>query len=352
MELKNRGFIYTPPPAKQWVFGGVSGVTDRKILRSNGQWLDDLPIFEPQSNTYFDAMNCVSMSADNTLEILAKVSGINLNISDRHVAECSNTTHQGNSFYNVWESISKLYGIVPESRWPFTPDIRTWEAFYANIPKDIIDEGKKSLETLKIRYEFVPDDKNSMCESLQYAPVQSAIWAYPNQDKNGVYVATNNPANHAIVVIGYEYGKFWYIFDSYEDSKETHVGQIKKITWKTPFWGAILPTIVSFTDNLATMTLQEKVIYQLVEGAGGFFSRIGENIFKLSNAEDFEAIRLRFPTANVQTMDKGVQTVQIPHYQTATLKDMSGIKYKNMKGELIGEFASLGSEGAEEAPVE
>lgn len=343
MEYKNTGFIYTPVPPKTWVFGGTSGVLDKKVLQDDGQWLDFLPAFESQHNKYIDAMNCVSMSANNAVETIARRLGVTMNRSDRFTAKMSGTTHSGNTFYKVWDSIALNDGSVPEERWPFPESIKTWEDFYSTIPQEIIDEGRASLDDQKVRYEFVPYTASSLMDALRYAPVQVAIFAYPAQNSDGVYIRSLCTGNHAVLLVGYVRNQYWLIFDSYIDGANEH-GKVKKLAWNSIFWGAVLPTIVSLTESNPTMNLKEKVIYQLVEGPGGFFSRIGDSVFKLSSAEDFEAIRLRFKSIKVKDTSGIIQTIQAPEYDTVTLADMSGIQYRNMKGEVIGEFAATENE--------
>lgn len=338
-EIKNRGLILEPQSHKAWQFGGISGIAseDRIVLKEDGQWLDSLPTFEPQSNTWVDAMDCVTMSAHNCIETHAKLKGIDLNLADRFTANLSGTTHGGNSFGNVWDSIVKYNGVVPEELWPFTPDIKTWEDFYKDIPQEVKDIGQESLKTLKIRYEYVPT--SSLTQSLKYSPVQIAIYAYPQQGADGVYVATTKKANHAVMLCGYVQNKYWLIFDSYENNRDTHDGQVKKLAWNTKIAFALLPTIIQLNsvDNYNYMKLEEKVIYQLVEAPGGFFWRLGDVVYKLSSAEDFEAARSRFESATIST-NKGSRIIQIPKNGTVTKEDMEGITYRNMKGEILGTF--------------
>lgn len=340
-ERPNRGLILEPQDPKLWMFGGLSGIAaeDHTVLREDGQWLDFLPKFEPQSDMYMDCMGCVSFSALNTLETIARYRNIDLNCSDRFTAKMSGTTSNGNSFSKVWSSIAENDGTVPEDLWPFSSSIKTWSEFYATIPNEIITVGKERLDNIKVRYESVTTDKESLMDALRFGPLQVAIYAYPSIDSNGVYVATTKIANHGVMLVGYVYGKYWLIFDSYENDSNSHDGQIKKLAWNTKISAALLPTIIQINgvDNYNYMKLQEKIIYQLVEAPGGFFTRIGDVVYKLTTAEEFEAARLRFETATIST-NKGTQVIQLPKYGTVTKEDMEGVTYRNMKGEILGTF--------------
>ena len=218
----NTGFIDYKPSGSDYIFEPKFGGTI--------DWKKYLPDDEWQLGVYFDSMACVSFSACNCLEMIIREqeeSGLlntdwlrangyykngKPNLSDRFIAKMSGTTRQGNTFYNVGNTI-RHFGLVPEDDWNYPREQRTpvfdWNDYYKDIPQHILDKGKEFLKHYEITYTFVPN--YSLKEAIKIAPVQIAVHAW-NGVKDGVYQKTTRGINHAIVYVNDEID----IYDTYD----------------------------------------------------------------------------------------------------------------------------------------
>lgn len=197
--------------SKDYQFGGTTKIVP-EVLQPDGDWTNFLPAYEYQ-NTNFETMACVTYSALNCIEIiLNRKYGETINFSDRFTAKMSGTTSQGNTFYNVAESIRKLHGIVKQE--VYTNNATSGE-FYAEIPTIIKETGLQSLNTYLIQYEFVkePLTPEVLKEALKYAPLQIGVYAY-GKLVDGVYQrAIGFQPNHAVTL--YKFNDVINIFDHY-----------------------------------------------------------------------------------------------------------------------------------------
>jgi hypothetical protein len=229
-EIKNYGLLEDTrseeEKAKDYQFGATTKIVP-EVLQADGQWKDFLPTNEYQNLDGFDKMACVSFSAVNCLEILHKRKfGEEKNWSDRFTAKMSGTTREGNSLYNVAESLRKLHGEIRQDLWPNIG--KTWEEFYSEIPTNIKGQALKSLDEYLIQYEWLiaPLYPNILMDALKYAPIQIGIYAY-GVLIDGVHqkpVVGQGP-NHAVTLIGYKEGEYWLIFDHYQGN------EIRKLAW-------------------------------------------------------------------------------------------------------------------------
>lgn len=254
---------------KDWRMGGVSGV-DHVVLRDNGDWTTYLPKNERQSGVYFDTKGCVSFSALNCIEALAKFNGIDWNRSDRFTAKQSGTTKNGNYLSKVAESIRKIDGTVPEESWPWFPDQRQpiyeWEDFYADIPDKVVYEAKAWLKDWDVRWEWV--DKNKPEDSLKYGPVQVTVQAWPKVNDDGSFSNTGAISyNHAVTLFKKD-DKYFYILDHYK-YRGTYV---KKLLLDYKFGHAILYTLTKKKEeqNMPIIDLPNDTLVQEVEESGVF----------------------------------------------------------------------------------
>jgi hypothetical protein len=230
MKILNYGLIVEKPSVMDYVFGADSKVENDIILQPNGHgWGDYLPLKEYQSSDYVRTLACVTFSALNCLETLAKRKlGLMLNKSDRYTAKMSGTNKEGNSFRNVGESVRKD-GLVDEAVWPFDRSKEAkidWDKYYATIPENIIALGRNFLKDYLIQYEWASDSQATpelLIESLKYSPLQIAVRAW-TKTVNGVYQKSDLPTNHGVMLFDYEPKKYWLIFDHYDEA-------IKKLAW-------------------------------------------------------------------------------------------------------------------------
>lgn len=183
--------------AKDWVFGGVSGIT----YKDQGGILEtDLPDGERQSAPKFDTQGCVSWTIldctetdsnkhyrlgawseqnKTEMEALALQSNGKFNESDRYLAEVSETTRRGNEVQKVVDTLRRD-GTVGEKIWPFTQDM-DWDTFYQDPPALIHSVAKKFHYYFDVQYEWVVMDGKptgnfaNVAECLKYHTKQSPV---------------------------------------------------------------------------------------------------------------------------------------------------------------------------------
>lgn len=235
-----------------WVFGGFTGIrSDEKNI--GGQWFDYLPIMESQVINDFDSWFCTSFSTLNCLEILHKwKTGIEMNWSDAYSAILSGTVPNGGNSVQVVCDTIKDFGLVLESDFPLA-----WHEGI-KVPQEVIDKGKKWFDTYALNYEAVrPTRENyqgDVIKALEHSPLAVSV-AYANGE--GVL----NPKtikNHVVSLIGYQYGEYWLIMDSYQM-------KVKKYAWDYRFGGLVRFNLTIINENM--LKLIDNQIYLLVEGS-------------------------------------------------------------------------------------
>ncbi len=315
---ENTGYLHENPPVTQNIFGGVSSVTDREVLVPDRNWEPYLPVFETQSFGWGDPMDCVIMSALNCLEIIGKRKfNFEENFSDRFTAKMSGTGKNGNSLFNVSKSIEKNDGLVRQSVYPNTAN--SWDDFYRAVAAMIIAEGKKIYSQYTIDSDYISNDTETFWEILKYAPIQTAGYAW-NSPVNGIFQRTNKTANHAYVVVGGSYGKYWRAFDSY-NIKAGDNG-LKTLAWNYRFWTGLAYDITNLKP-INTMKFQENSLLQLVDAPGGFYLFAAGKLYR----DDLSKI-----LASFMVRTKGVLTGKT---DTITLNDLEGTKVYNLKNEEV-----------------
>ena len=220
--------------AKDYIAGASPITLIKQVLQPNGQWDDFLPPDEYQRQYDFDSMSCVSFSLNNVLEILYKrLFAAQPNFSDRFLAKMSGTTKYGNSLWNVVETARKK-GEINEINWPWTPFIDTFEEYFASIPQGIINLGLGWALKNQINYEWADvTDKEKIMEALKYSPLQVTV-GFNAVDDNGYYFDSreNKIYVHAVSCYGYQLGRYWKIFDHYDQIR-------KKARWDYQFGHAL-----------------------------------------------------------------------------------------------------------------
>ena len=150
------------------------------------------------------------------------------NYSERYTGILTETTPEGNSVQNVCEIIRKASGLLSEERLPFDESIQSWEQYYSPKPMagELLAEGKKWLEEWVLKHEWVfypwtpPEEKPKLLmQVLRYSPIGISVAAWPKPDEAGFYHKQGQD-NHFTMLNGYEEGKFWKIWDSYDATKK------------------------------------------------------------------------------------------------------------------------------------
>lgn len=313
----HRGLVLKPRSPSDFQFGGITGISD-EILRPDGNWEEFLPDFEIQTGDGFDTMACVTFSALNCLEIMARFYqwGMDFgNRSDRFTAKMSGTTIVGNDFTSVADSIRKLHGSVFEIDWPFV-DGMTREEYYTTIPLPLQEQAKKFLDMYTVGFEYVWDDPQHLVEALKRGPIQVGIYAY-GPSVNGLYQRTDKKGNHAITLVSCVEGERWRAFDSEKK-------QIINLAWDTLFWGALRYSItLKASQPMPSLNLPNNTLVQLTEGTGGFGLYVSGKLY----IDQLDKIMASWIVRNNGDIKGKVAAV--------TLKDWNSWKHFNLKNEPI-----------------
>lgn len=261
-------------------YSGITGIVDEELSDGTGlYWRPYLPDFQPQSNGFFDCLGCVSFSKMYIVATLGnrKYPSEQLNLSDRFLAMMSGTTFAGNDTANV-NNAFRRFGSPPEFGWPFPPGTVTWPIFYQKPSLGAIRAGQQFLDDWNLQYDYAfQSTADRMVEMLKYSPLQVFIRAYGRRDDvTNIYKRIEGRINHAVMLWGYEYGKCWYIYDTYQNA-------IKKLAWDYIFED----TIVRHSLNKRSMAppIQENYYYEQVAGKdevdvhGGFGLAIGNVLY-------------------------------------------------------------------------
>lgn len=270
--------------AKDWRAGGVSGV-DKVVLREDGNYTAFLPTVEYQIGTYFDTLSCVTFSALNVVETVAKVKGIDFNRSDRFTSKMSGTTKEGNYLRSVAESI-RLQGTVDEAEWPYPRTQRSpifdWDDFYTDIPLETQHSALQWLTEYSVQWEWVrPEDVR---EALKYGPLQVMVKAWPKPGADGLYDdGGSKERNHAVTLFNAT-DDYYEIFDHYQIER-------KKLVPNYDFKAAIQYFLVK--KKPMALTIANNTLVQDVEGTGAFGMFLNGKIMLGPAAEVLATVTMR-----------------------------------------------------------
>lgn len=249
------GLINKPIDPQRWIYKSNSPLLGGE-LNSSADWEQYLPVVEYQNLYGFDTMACVTYSFLNCIETLWKFQGNSeRNFSDRFLATMSGTTHAGNTFDGVSDGARRC-GLVNESQYPHNAD--SWNEYYKAISADILEIGKRFLKDYEIKAEYVRTYRlDHIMEALKSSPLQVTV-KYASGEGN---LNPTGDWNHAVTCYGYKENEYWKIYDHYSQTK-------KKYAWNYEFGAINKFTLQKIKPTF--MTVQDNVLYQLVEGLGGF----------------------------------------------------------------------------------
>src|ERR1044072_5110371 len=222
-----RGVFHDPSADPQQYIFGASPIA-APVLRTDGQWDAFLPAVEYQFRADVDSMSCATFHTLNPIEIiLAALFNVRENYSDRFTAKVAGTTKQGADPHHVAVCTRKT-GLVPEAEWPFSDSIKTFEEYHATLPARLYEIGRRWLGQWDFKHDTVRGEvgprPGEVKDALQYSPLGVSV-GYNGTDENGYwYRIAPGPDGHWVTCYGYVEGKYWKIFDSYD---ETH----KKVRW-------------------------------------------------------------------------------------------------------------------------
>lgn len=234
MEI-NYGFIPDTIKDEDYVLGAYTKLS-ALVLQPDGQWDNFLPVKELQHKHGLETSNCVCYGVLNAIECLYKrLFNNEMNYSDRYIGVLSETTPQGNSVQKVLETIRKEAGLIPEKLLPFSEDINTWEEYYSPSPMapELLLFGKNWLLKYRLLHEWVfgRNDRNKLTRlksGLRYSPIGVSVAAWFKNSEGLYYKPEGTYWNHWVTCYGFVEGKYWKIYDSYDNTK-------KKLVWDYPF---------------------------------------------------------------------------------------------------------------------
>lgn len=310
---------------RDWRAGAVSGAM-KTVLRASGKYSDVLPTKEYQSGVYFDTMACVTFSALNCLEVVAKLKGLDWNKADRFTAKQSGTSKSGNYLSVVAES-ARIQGVVDEEVWPFPRTQRTpvfdWDDYYTVIPTAIQSMGRDWLNGYQIQWEW--QDVRYLREALQYGPIQVTVWAWPKAQADGRYTdGGKTKRNHAVMLVNAT-DEHYEIFDHYDKTTKYLVPDYR-------FGSALQFYLIPKSDiPMPTVQLPNNILVQDVEDTGAFAMHLNGKLMVDEPGKVLATVIMRAPRKMVDGEEVIVMKAPVPLKKA----DWDALPHVNLKGESI-----------------
>lgn len=267
------GFLPPEILETDYLFGGQTKLK-AEVLRPDGQWDSYLPVSEYQLKNGIETSNCTVYGSLNAIETLYnRLYGVSNDYSERYIGVLAETTEEGNSVNKVAEVIRKK-GLIPEAVLPFNDTIKSWSAYYSPKPMttEFLKLGENWLFFHGLGYEWVfnqyylGDKKARLREALQISPLGISVSAWP-EPKDGIYYK-DGQENHWVCMYGYEEGKYWKIYDSYDDTK-------KKLDWNYDFRWAM-------RYSLWKKTLTEESKKNIIQNISEVLNIIKQKLLEIS----------------------------------------------------------------------
>lgn len=225
--MTERGFQPSKIDRNDFVLGGAYSLKGVALV-PDGQWDKWLPPAENQSKDGFESYACVSFAVTNAVEILIRQEfGEMENLSDRFLAYATGTeAKRGNDPTTVCTFLGKK-GDVPEKDWPYpTPATE----FYKTPPQNLYTLALEFPAEFEYDNQWVPATPEKMKDALTRSPLTVAgyAWAQDTEAMPMYYTPDGAQPDHYFVIFGYEDGKAWHAFDTYENN-------YKRLRWDYVF---------------------------------------------------------------------------------------------------------------------
>lgn len=224
---ERHGLISSVIEAEHFVFG--NNCLGDQPINPTGQWDEWLPTPEIQNVNDVEPDACVTFATLNCVEsLLRKEFSINPNYSDRYLAWSSGTQYRsGNDPQTVCETL-RTSGCVPEAIWPIDGSVRDFASFYTHPPNNFRSLALNFIDEYDYGHEWVPAIPQNIIKALTYSPLSAAVYAW-ERGLGGLYISPKGfVKEHDIMISGYEEGKYWKIFDSYDPEE-------KRLVWDFDF---------------------------------------------------------------------------------------------------------------------
>lgn len=266
----NTGFIQPFIGPEEWVGGSNSQIPD-EILRPDGDWSMYYLDNEKQAGLSFDPADCTCNGSINQIQAYIKEKfGIDEQYSKRALAIVAGVHPPGANPQDVYEAI-RLYGLVPESEFPFDPTkITTLEQFLNPAPYSIEQlklMGMKWLSRFSFRHEwgFYPMatldyKKQVLAKSFKSCPPAYSVVGW--QERNGKYYKAVGQIDNHWVTGEKDAPDGWETKDSYDPFdkmlekdydfgflKRIYITQHPPILKKKSIWQQIVEFIKNFKYN-------------------------------------------------------------------------------------------------------
>jgi len=270
----NRGFIPDVIEPDHWTLGG--GQLSGEPLQKDGQWHAYLPQIEIQRKYGVETSACVSFTLLNCIEILmARKYSVMPNFSERYTAILGNTTEYGAQPHVVAEGIRKN-GVIAQGLLPFDETIARWEAFHSPKPmtQKYLEIGAQWLDRFVFEHDWVATrgdvPRDTIRDALKYSPLLVSVDAW--HEKDGLYVKDKGVRdNHATTLYGYEDGKYWLVFDSYDNT-------YKRLAWDFDFTYIKRCTVRRNEENEQQVSQIIDMIIRLLQRLRSYRSLIGSTL--------------------------------------------------------------------------
>jgi len=185
-----------------------------------------VPTKEIQRTEHLETMNCTNYGTLNGVETIHKVKyNEEVNYSERFLGVLSGTTRNGNSVHKVCETF-RTNGAIDEKLLPFSDNIRTWSQYYSPNPmtENLLKGGRIWLSNNVFQHkwlfagQYVPSlaqKEKILYDNLLFGPIGISVKAW--KKRNGRYYKANNEGdNHWCLLVFAEWGKYWVVYDSYD----------------------------------------------------------------------------------------------------------------------------------------
>jgi hypothetical protein len=203
------------------------------VVKPDGQWDAELPSREVQRQPWGDPYACIVYGTENCIQILqkAKYSVVEEEYTERyHSVLIGVKNGVGGSPQLSAESVRKN-GELPYHFLPFE-GVNSFKEYNSPNPMSstLLEEGHKWLDNWNFGHDWIGAITPAILkEALKYSPLGIGVYAWQFDTAKQVYV---EPAwvqqNHFVCLYGYEEGKYWKIYDSYDNIN-------KKLDWNYPF---------------------------------------------------------------------------------------------------------------------
>jgi hypothetical protein len=238
---KNFGYIKDEIKETDYILGGQTPI-EGAILSPTGQWLNRISGGEAQRRFGVETMSCVSFGTLNIVEILIKeLFSVVADYSDRYLSSMAETTPQGNSPTKVFDTLRKEAGCIDEQDLPFSESVKSFNDYIVplfQMPKNLIRKGEEWRSKFDLKYErafnggTLEEKRKQIIEGLKRSPLGVSVYAWVQNEKGLYYKPSQSQDNHFTLLVGYEEGIKWFVYDSYPESEGDF---IKELDWNYDF---------------------------------------------------------------------------------------------------------------------